>query len=404
MANFIYLILFSLPLYLIKVKIFNIPSTILELEIYTAFVIFLGINIKNRKTGDIIKKIIASKLFLPAVLFLLSGISAVFVSPDKLSALGIFKAYFFDSLLFFFLFISLIKTRQEVCNSFLAIVSSGVLLVGIGFLGYFSIPNFLEDGRLRSIFSSPNYLSLYITPLIFLFIGLLSDKKINKKIIWAALFVLLFGLFLTFSRGAWMGLLVALVFLAVWTIIKKFFHYRWIGFVGALIMLSLVALFIVKGLYLFGVIPSSRIEKSDSIRIEIWRTSWEIGVGSPIAGVGLGNFQSYFGEYTKSRINYPEYVTPHAITPHNMLINIWLQIGILGVASIIWLIISSLKMLSKVLTKDFLLSISVLSSMVAVLSHGLVESTIWKNDLMIYFWFLLGLSIVLYNIYYAEKK
>jgi hypothetical protein len=94
------LICLSLFTYLIRFKIMGVPFTFLEIMILILFFIWL---IKARIKKE---KIIFSSFFWPGTFLLLSGLVAVFVSPDTRAALGIFKAYFIEPILFFLVFIN----------------------------------------------------------------------------------------------------------------------------------------------------------------------------------------------------------------------------------------------------------------------------------------------------------
>jgi len=95
--NFIiYLIVFSLPLYLVGFKIAWIPVTVLELMIYALFIIWLFYFIKNKKVRSLQK----SNLSIPILLIFLGvTISTLFSSDIQVSA-GIWKAWFLAPILF----------------------------------------------------------------------------------------------------------------------------------------------------------------------------------------------------------------------------------------------------------------------------------------------------------------
>src|SRR3989339_1452829 len=128
MINLIYIILLSLPLYLIKFNIAGIPTTILELEIYILAFGFLVYGLLNKKLSKHVIDFLKNPFFVSLAVFFVAGVVSVFVSPDKRTALGIFKAYFFDSTLFFFLFSSLVKTKEQIRNSIIAVVVSALAL------------------------------------------------------------------------------------------------------------------------------------------------------------------------------------------------------------------------------------------------------------------------------------
>lgn len=396
----IYLVLLSLPLYLVKFSIFNIPTTILEVLIYILTVWFLLNNFWKKDFKKYFLSFLKNPFIIPLILFLIAGLISVFILPEKRIALGIFKAYFFDPILFFFLFVCLIKEKSELKKSFLAIIISATMLCLVGLIQYFLFPQYLQEGRIRSIFSSPNYLSLYITPISFFCFTIFDHKKwliFFKNPLLYFYLVILSVIILTFSRGAWLGLLLGLVFFFGMLVLNKFKTRGLKIFFASLFLTGFIAsfFFIIYGSYSFGLVPQNRIFQSDNIRKEVWVTSLDIGLKHKWLGIGLGNFQNYFGEYTKNRINYPEYITPNAVTPHNIFLNIWLQTGLLGLLALLGLLGLFFIKCFKGLKKEFLFNLILISAMTAILGQGLVDSAIWKNDLMIIFIFLVASASVI---------
>lgn len=393
---FVYLILLSLPLYLVKFNILEIPTTVLEIEIYVLAIWFLVSALINKTLRENLLDFVKNPFFIFWSIFFVAGIISVLVSPDKRISLGIFKAYFFDAALFFFLFCSIMKTKQEIKNSFHAVIISALALSMVGLVQYSSLPQFLQEGRIRSVFSSPNYLALYITPVYFLS-SMFVKKPISKNMFpFLASFCILLAAIFTYSRGAWLGLLLGFVFLYSYLISLKIrFKSAYIILILFLIGFAASFFFIVRGSYSFGLVPANRVNESDNIRKEIWTTSLDIGMQHFLFGIGLGNFQNYFGDYTKNWINYPEYITPNAVTPHNILLNIWLQAGLLGVLGFLGLLGTFFVKCFRGLKKEPLINLILIAAMISILGQGLVDSAIWKNDLMVFFLFLVGSSYII---------
>src|SRR3989344_7613926 len=92
------LVMVLLPTYLIRFKIFNIPTTFLELLI----VVFL-LAACSQLNGESIKKIKnLGRLNWAVGLFVLSGIISTMIGPEKTAALGQLKAFILEPVLFFY--------------------------------------------------------------------------------------------------------------------------------------------------------------------------------------------------------------------------------------------------------------------------------------------------------------
>jgi O-antigen ligase len=397
-SNLVYVVLLSLPLYLVKLSIFNVPTTVLEIEIYLLVCVFLVSSLFRKNFREHVVSFIKNPFFIPWLVFFIAGAISVFVSPNKTTALGIFKAYFLDASLFFFILVSVIKTRGEITKLFKALIISAVLLSVVGILRYIFVYDGIEPHRAVAVFSSANYLALYLAPILFLTMMFIAKPAGKKAKLLCASVVIAVCLFETYSRGAWLGVLLGYSFMVAYALSFKIKNR-----IGAIYLILLVFLvgfvasffFIIKGSYTFGLVSDDRVYSSDNIRKEIWATSFDIGSKHWVMGIGLGNFQSYFGQYTKTRINYPEYITPNALTPHNVLLNIWLQMGALGVLGFLGILGMFFAKCLRGLKKERLINLIIIASMIAILGQGLVDSAIWKNDLMILFWFLIGSSYII---------
>jgi hypothetical protein len=86
MKYLIFLVCLALPAYLVRFSFLGIPTTLLEIIIYMVFIVGLFKLKKRAKLNE--------AYFWPIILFLLAGLISVGVSPDKMAALGQFKALF----------------------------------------------------------------------------------------------------------------------------------------------------------------------------------------------------------------------------------------------------------------------------------------------------------------------
>lgn len=367
LAYFLGLIVFLLPSYLVRFNIFGLPTTFLELLIVVFLFVVFFIQGKNWR-----RLLEHKKINLFAGLFVLAGIISTLVSPDKREALGQLKAFIFEPVLLFYASLLVIRTREQL-NIILRFLFASATLVSIfgliQYVTYIHLPlrfwgTGVEVERITSVFDYPNALALYLSPLIgfFFTLGLKRYDLGLKKWLPVGLVFMGLGLLLTFSRGAWVA-----VGLAVLALLLK--QYGWKKVAPAILILSLILFFIpaVQQRVKLGLSDSSSMAHAD-----LWRFSLTKISQNPILGNGLAGFATF-----NQGVSYP----------HNVFLNFWLEMGLLGLLSFCWIIIfawqeyiktpSTLKLASGI----FLL---------ILLIHGLVDVPYFKNDLSVMFWFMIS--------------
>jgi O-antigen ligase len=106
-----------------------------------------------------------------------------------------------------------------------AYMTAAVIAAAAALIGYFAlVPGaydlFTEFGRARGTFKDPNVLGAFLVPAILYAFNVVLMARFARASLWAVLVpILLFAALLTFSRGAWLNLAVALVLYAYLTII-----------------------------------------------------------------------------------------------------------------------------------------------------------------------------------------
>lgn len=394
MSYLISLILLLLPTYLIRFSIFGIPTTVLEILIY---VIFLYGLFQAKKIGF---RPVTFKIILPILLLVLALIISIIIAPDKRMALGEFKGFFVDPMLVFWLVWQFVE-KDDIGKILAGLIASGTF-VAIYTIVEKILGQTTADGRVIGIFGySPNYVALYLAPVAVLLFGLqltvhrplLKNKLIRLTVNGLLLTVILAAMYFSGSRG---GFLAVAAGIGIFVII-----HNWLWIKKRLSAKIIITVLILMALYTswiffrpdFSVSPESggRIATSNNLRFTIWQTTLELASKQPIFGVGLGNFQNAFGGLTQNRANFSEYITPLAATPHNIFLMFYLETGLLGLFSFFWLLVIFYRQALKniVTNSTAVILVAVMSS---ILIYGLVEASIWKNDLSIIFWTIFGLA------------
>jgi O-antigen ligase len=254
------------------------------------------------------------------------------------------------------------------------------------------------DGRLKAFYLSPNHLAMYLAPAFLMALAFWFEiKKFWQKIfLFLASCFLLFILYFTYSYGAWLGLLAALIFVAIFLWQRELWDKRKLFLIFCL-------LFIVFLLIAASQLDSAKLNNllisdhsSWQSRLMVWRSAGEILKDHWVLGIGPGLFQQYYLEYQKYfPVPYLEWAVPQ---PHNLFLAFWLQAGLLGLIGFLWLVIIFFQQ-----TIDFLKSfkgadkkqplvIFLAAVLIYILVHGLIDTTFWKNDLALIFWVIVFLN------------
>jgi len=142
----------------------------------------------------------------------------------------------------------------------------------------------------------------------------------------------------------------------------------------------------------FGVYGYQTSRGGDLVRIEIYKYSIQILKGGWLLGMGLGSFQDKVATLSTGNLFFQANGLPYALHPHNLFLAIWLNLGLLGILIFLYLLYIIISKLTHSLT---LVSVLALSSLIAVLIHGLFDTTYLKNDLSAIFWLIFAMSIIL---------
>lgn len=378
----VFLTILLAPLYVVRWSYFGIlPTTLLEFLIWGVLGIWGIWKIQTRDFSW--SKTVLDK---PIVLLLLAGVISLWVTPDLHGGLGVFKAYFVEPLLFFYVLVDLMKKGVigEI-GVIRTIILSGLWLSVLGILqvvGNWFVFAPHEFGRAHAVFNSGNALALYLGPILTLGVigGIRGMGEISKKVGWVIVLVMFVAFVLTKSQGGWVALLVTLGFWLLakflpphgFTKVIKLFLFFLFSF--SFLLFPFVSYFTPKNV----VNPWERVSSSTlQVRFCVWEGTRNLLLAHPIFGAGLSGFkEAYSQKYLTCDAEPLEY-------PHNIFLTFWAELGILGVLGFLGIIWA----LFKLPTTHHLLPI------IYLLIHGLVDVPYFKNDLSLQFWVLAALIL-----------
>ncbi len=286
-------------------------------------------------------------------------------------------------------------------------VLGGLLVAVLGLVWYADGSHVItaEGGlpRLQSIYGSPNNVGLYLgrTVPILLAVALAGARVRTElpKFLWRkrlyglALLPTLAAAALSFSKGAiLLGLPVGIGLVLARS-----------GRKTMMLMSGLVVL-VVVGLLLSSMIPalSDRLSlagATSDFRVSLWKASVDMIGDHPWIGVGLDNFlYAYRGRYIR-----PEaWQEPDLSHPHNIVLDFWTRLGLLGLAAGIWIQVAYWRLAIRFTRRPKRISMpngalmtGLIGSMGATLAHGLVDQSYFLIDLAYAFMLAAGLVALL---------
>ena len=217
-------------------------------------------------------------------------------------------------------------------------------------------------------------------------------RHVGKRVLLVLLAALLsLTVFLTQSRGAWLGLgMGMLVFMLL-------LNRRWWWLVLLCGLAVVVAVSVFWGAGLEEAFLRLDTTGSGTSRLEVWNRALYMIRDMPFTGVGLGTFSLILDTFYPSFLAGPGARIPHA---HNLFLQVAVDLGLPGMFAFTILFVNSLGMTLQAYRCDehrsFLrgLSAGVFSALIVVAVHGFFDAPLWFGRLSPLLWVLLSLGPV----------
>lgn len=394
------LLIVLLPSYLWRLEFFGLPSTFLELLILSLFTVWLVKNYSkiNWKLKKPLINPVPSIWRLILIFWLVASLIALVANPIP-AALGLWRAYFLEPILFFLVFVYSVNGSadyRKVVNSFVILVAGLFIFSLYQYFTDWNLPaayNYPNIKRLTAVFSYPNALALLLAPISsYLFGSWLVS--VNKKNNWWLAVTALIGFVLCYLAKS-EGAMIAIIFSVLFYLIFDCLYQRnkaaaWIFTALFIIITPLTSYWqniSQQIIHPRTVPPTSSLE----IRGLQWQETWQLLQDNFITGSGLAG-------YREAMINY------HKITwleiylyPHNLFLNFWTELGLFGLLIFIWILSYLAMNLRKLWQQKNQLAWPLIMAWLTLLIHGLVDVPYFKNDLSVLFFILVGLTIFATN-------
>lgn len=332
------------------------------------------------------------------LLFCLTGLLSVPFAINREEAWLEFSSTFIRCIVIFVVMINVVRTEARLKGLIFLAMAAGIWLsieaVNDYRLGLMTVEGYRAAGRGTGIFGNTNDMALHLVTIVPISVALLFGSKglVRKLIYGACAAVMISAIVLSYSRGAFIGMLIAFLFIA-WKLGRQRrleIVFAVLGFAGVVVLLApdkygsrLLSIFI----------PSLDTEGSaDSRRGELFRSIY-VALRHPLLGIGMGNYQP--------EMSYKGLVT------HNSYTQVAAEMGMTALALYVMFIVTPLKKLGQIARETFetrrdsrfyYLALGLQASLIAYLisSFFLSVAYVW------YVYYLVGFAVCLRRLYESE--
>jgi len=419
----ILVIMLPLIFYPYLVRIFNPPKELVY-ELIVLFVFVLWMLKCISKDNKFLW--MSSSLNIPVFGFILICILSLLWS-DSLFVSLLELPLFLAGPFLYFVIINNIENHKQVHRILFAIIIIGSLMGIYGILQHQGIDFSFWAGNVSrqqvfGLFGNVNYFAEYLmipltiaVPLFFA-----ARNKLVKIFLFIGIVVMGISLILTFTRSSYLGFAAALLFMIIFLIFqerKNFFkkYRKTIIYFLILTVIALMIFFIPSPLNQGGTVISkikartsiTQLTQGSSIlrRIAIWKFTWLMIKDHPILGSGLGNFQynslqyqaEFFGQ-GNNRALYPYGIADKA---HNEYLQLWSELGIVGLLTFIWMIIQFFINAIRFLKREkrgqkqvLAILLGLMGAVITVLVDSLLGFPLHLPATISLFWLAIALTVV----------
>jgi O-antigen ligase len=331
-------------------------------------------------------------------LFAMLAIVNVPLAMSPADAWLTFSGAFIRCLVMFVVLVNVVRTEARLKGLLYLAIGAAVFL-SIGAIneyryGLATVEGYRVSGRGVGIFGNTNDMALFVVTILPITVALfLMTRRKTAKILFGALAALMLAaVVVSYSRGAFLGLVVVLIFFAM----KLGRHHRF-AIIAAILLLSIAFMFLAPGNYgvrlLSIFVPSlDPVQSADARRAELFRSIYT-AVRHPLFGIGMGN--------------YADQVSLRGIVTHNAYTQVAAEMGLAAFACYTMFIVSPLRKLGQIVRDTFdgransrlyYLALGLQASLIAymVSSFFLSVAYLW------YVYYLVGYAVCLRRIYEAQ--
>lgn len=341
--------------------------------------IIIWVLLKDRPNLDRVLEMWSA--FLPLVIFILINIIALLYASN----IYIGSRYFGITLylLLYALFIGIYTKGYNIHSMLKAYVIGALVSAGLGLLGFLDLsPNILmyDSYRTKALFKDPNVLGPFLVPAVIILMWDIDRGSIfkGKPMLHIVFIVFFLGIVGTFSRGAWVNLVVAVS-------IYFIMNLKQIGLKN-LIIYGVILTLLFAGIWTHVIGDEFReffvmrlgLQGYDTQRFTAQRAGLILVFENPF-GYGPGQFE-YMTD--KKMVN--------GISAHNLYIRLLVENGILGFLSMMVLIIY---IMTGLICYHIKVASSITSILISIISGMLINSLVIDTLHWRHLWLFLGFGL-----------
>lgn len=336
--------------------------------------------------------------------FLAAACCAAITSVTLVSSLKILMVYVVFTLSFMVI-VNTVKTRGQWTALLILLVFASVLVSGYGVWQNFFLQDttsswvdasMFEDIKTRvyATLDNPNVLGQYFILMIPLaFTLLIKTKSAGQKLLYLAGNAVMFAcLMYTWSRGAWVGVVLGIGF---FLILKD---RRWLALcvAGLLLMPSVLPASVLSRLTSIGNVKDS----STAYRVSVWIGSIRLIREYWFSGIGLGSdaFLRVYPHYALGGADF-------ALHSHNFYLQWIVDMGIFGLFLYAGIIATCFTEIYRVREKNTLIrnaSLAMGGAMIGYLFQGVAENLWYNYRMILIFW--IYMALLESAVWISEKK
>ena len=314
----------------------------------------------------------------PLILFCLALSISILFSADKLNSFREIYKYA-GGLAVFIIVISLSPKNRKyiIATLILSALVISILAIRQYFFGFKYLMNYVNEQKITNPFVldyiarrrvyfpfvTPNTLAGYLAFIIPL------TLLVKNKAKWAIFLVLLSALLLTKSLGALASLFLGMFF---YLLLRKDLPAKKFALLTGIGMIFIIVFLLRQASVKEHTLPVFSL----GMRLEYWKDTLQIIQQYYLTGIGPGNFNLAMSRYA-----------------HNSYLQLWAEMGILGLISFLWLIIAVFKagIQSLKYSTERNQIACLISANAVFLMHNFVDFTFFLPEVSLIWWVVLGL-------------